>query len=114
MDTDAIPVTSRLAPEWVDFLILFGAILLVVLVAFSWAFVTHKRRNHIHKHRHHGRRKGIREQIQKSAVDIKELVRQHRGGHQRERRPINPTLAQTGGLPPIRETDEPPPPAPQS
>jgi FtsZ-interacting cell division protein ZipA len=114
MENDTISIANPLTPEWVDILILLGVIVLVVLVAFGWAFAASKRRNRIHKHRHHNRRKGIREQFQKSTGDIKELVRQHRSGRQRERRPVNPALAQTGGLPPIRETDElAPPPAPQ-
>jgi preprotein translocase subunit YajC len=38
----------------------------------------------------------------------KKRHRKKRRHHQRESRQLNPTLAQVGGLPPIREEDEPP------
>jgi FtsZ-interacting cell division protein ZipA len=108
MDTDSLPVSSPFSSELLDFLIIIGAILVVVLVAFFWALSIRKRKKRVRKYRHHHHRKGIREQFQKSAGDVKELVQQHRSGHRHEQHPINPTLAQTGGLPPVRRSDEPP------
>jgi FtsZ-interacting cell division protein ZipA len=113
MDNDTISLTKRVLPEWVDFLIVLGAILLVAMIVFFWAHSIRKRKNRIRKYRHHHHRKGIRERFQRSTGDIKELVQQNRSGRRREHRPINPTLAQTGGLPPLREADEQPPQAPQ-
>ena len=37
----------------------------------------------------------------------KKRKRKHK--HHRDKRPLNPTLAETGGLPPKRDPDEPPP-----
>jgi len=95
-----------------DSLIVLGAILLVVLALLAWALFFRKnaRRPGIRSHRHR-RRTGRREEFQKGAAGIKELIQQHQRRRQREHRPVNPTLAETGGLPPIREK-EPPPPSP--
>jgi len=97
-----------------DFLIVIGVILLVVLIVFFWAYAVRKRKNRIRKYHHHYHRKGIREQLQKNAGEIKELIRQRRHGRHREHRSLNPTLDQTGGLPPLREAEKPPPLPPPS
>ena len=110
MDNDIIPVADPLVSGWTDTLIVLGAIALVALIAFFWAFSRHKNGGRRRKHHYH--RKGHREQLQKNAGDIKELVGQHRSGSRRKHRAINPTLAETGGLPPIRETGKPAPSAP--
>ena len=111
-DIDTLLSTpSRMPAGLLDFLIVFGVILLVVLIVLFWAFAIRKRKNPTRK-RHHHHRKGIREQVQQNAGEIKELIRQRQHGQRREHRPLNPTLAQTGGLPPRRETDKPSPPPP--
>jgi len=110
MDNDTLLIASRLMPEWVAFLIVLGAIVLVVLIAFFWAFSRHKNGERQRKHHYH--RKSYREQFQKSAADVKELVRQHRSGRRRKHRTINLTLAETGGLPPLRKAGNPAPSAP--
>jgi len=61
-----------------DFLIIIGA---AVFVALVWLFLFRSRLMRRHKHHHH---------------------------HRRSQRKLNPTLAQTGGLPPIRKEDKPP------
>ena len=69
----ALPTIGRVTPEWVDFLIMAGAILLVAIGALVWTFFIRKpgRRRRKSRHRH-------------------------------EHRLLNPTLAQNGGLPPVR------------
>jgi len=100
--------------ELTDLLTVLGAVALVALVVLFWVLSTRKDRKHGRKHHHHQHRKGYREQFKTNAGGIKELIRQHGHRHRREHRPINPTLAQTGGLPPLREADSPPPtPPPQ-
>jgi hypothetical protein len=72
-------------------LIYFGALSLVALGVFAWAvFRTHHRR----RHSHHYRAKPASK-------------------HQRQSKylPRNPTLAETGGLPPLRTEKQPPSPA---
>ena len=108
-----IPILSpsKMPAGLMDFFILLGVILLVVLIVLFWAYAIRKRKNPMRKHHHH-HRKGVREQFKQNAGDIKELIRQRRHGHHHEQRPLNPTLAQTGGLPPLRETDKPSQPPP--
>jgi hypothetical protein len=72
-------------------LIYFGALFLVALAVFAWAvFRTQHRRRHSHQNR------------------LKPASK-----HQRlpEYRPRNPTLAETGGLPPVRTEKQPSSPA---
>jgi FtsZ-interacting cell division protein ZipA len=114
MDTDSLPVGGPLSLELLDIFAILGAILVMVLIVFFWALMVRKRKGRIRKSRHHQNRKVTREQFQKSAGEIKELIRQRRRGRHRERRSLNPTLAQTGGLPPRREAEKPPPLPPPS
>jgi uncharacterized iron-regulated membrane protein len=71
-------------PQWLNFLVMFLAILLAAAGALIWLVVFRKKgKRKRRKHRHH------------------------------EERQLNPTLAETGGLPPVREEkrpDEPTPP----
>ena len=105
-----MPLASRLISGWMDLFILLGAIALVVLIVFFWTLSRHKNGGRQRKHRRY--RKGDREQSPKSVGDIKEIVRQHRSGRRRKSRTINPTLAETGGLPPLRKAGKPAPSAP--
>ena len=72
-------------------LVYFGALFLVAVTVFAWAvFRTHHRQRNLHHHR------------------LKPASRQPRQPEQLSR---NPTLAETGGLPPIRTGKQPPSPA---
>jgi hypothetical protein len=78
---DDLPSLKSLPPEWVDLFVVLAAIFLLVLCIFFWALLIRKR-------------KGTRRRIRRR--------------HHREHRPANPTLAQGGGLPPVREETNPP------
>ena len=82
MNNDTLP-----APGLADFFIVTGAIMLAALIALIWLSFFRKKRTHLHRHRHrhHGKKR-----------------------RRREHRLLNPTLAQTGGLPPIRTEEKPP------
>ena len=69
-------------------LIYFGALSLVALAVFAWAVF---RTQHRRRHSHHNRLKPASK-------------------HQRQSKylPRNPTLAETGGLPPVRTEKQPP------
>jgi heme/copper-type cytochrome/quinol oxidase subunit 2 len=92
MDDGLPATTSSLSPGWLDIFVVLGAILLVVIGTFIWAVFFRKKTRSRSRHRrqradHHGRR------------------------------PVNPTLAQIGGLPPVRQEEKPSdqlPPTPQS
>jgi heme/copper-type cytochrome/quinol oxidase subunit 2 len=77
---DDTSLMKNLSPEWVDLFIVLAAIFLLVLGIFFWALFLRKR-------------KGARRRIRRR--------------HHHEHRTANPTLAQTGGLPPVREEANP-------
>jgi hypothetical protein len=66
-------------PEWLNLLAVGGAILLVALAALIWVGLSRTKPRRRRKPRHHHRRS--------------------------EQRAANPTLAQTGGLPPVKGGD---------
>ena len=77
-DSSVLPALGRITPEWVDFLIMLGAFLLIAGGALIWLFFFRKTGKRRRKRRHH-----------------------------REHSPSNPTLAQSGGLPPVRKEEKP-------
>jgi FtsZ-interacting cell division protein ZipA len=100
--------------EW---LIILGAVALVALLALVWAAFFRKPRRHRHSHhhhhhhhhRHHHSDEPSERPIAPNEADAsvpQERRRRRRRSHHRPR-PLNPTLAETGGLPPIRPEDPP-------
>jgi hypothetical protein len=71
--------------------IYFGALLLVALVVFAWALIFRRQRHRRHSHNHHPR----------------PASKHHR---QPEVPPHHRALAETGGLPPLRNEQQPPSP----
>jgi peptidoglycan/LPS O-acetylase OafA/YrhL len=76
---DELPVMHELTPEWADFFIMAGVLVLVAIGALIWTFFIRKP----------GRR------------------RRRKSRHHHEHSLPNPTLAQNGGLPPFRQKDKP-------
>jgi len=74
-------------------LIYFGALFLVALGFFVWAIIFHRQRYRQHSHHHHHPKPAAKH-------------RQPSGD-----RPRNRTLAEAGGLPPVRTEKQPPSPA---
>jgi hypothetical protein len=79
MDNE-LPIMHQMTPGWVDFFIMAGAIALVAIGGLIWALFLRKR----------GQR------------------RRRKSHHHHEHRLPNPTLAQDGGLPPVRQEGKPP------
>lgn len=71
-------------PQWVYFLAIFAVIGLSALAVFLWAVLFRK----------------------------KKRKRKHRSRHRHEERRLNPTLAESGGLPPARDEKNPDAPTP--
>jgi hypothetical protein len=71
--------TGQMTPEWMDFLIMPGAFLLILTGGLIWLFFLRKPGRRRHKHHQHHRY-----------------------------RPTHLTLAQKSGLPPIRQEEKPP------
>ena len=97
-------IQNPLKVPWVkEALILIGAILFVTSILLIWAMYF-RRRGRRRKHHHH------RSESQKAVSPPKEErpapVKHGRGKSRRskrERRPRKPTLAETRGLPPVRD-----------
>jgi FtsZ-interacting cell division protein ZipA len=110
--TDAVLATWRMSdPALRERLLIFGAIGLVTLLILAWAVFLRRRRRrrHEHHHSHHHSSKPA-EVVQASAEEdvappAEKRRRRRRSGHRH--RPRNPTLAETGGLPPIRQEGPP-------
>jgi hypothetical protein len=114
MNNKALPIGNQISAGWFDFFIVLGAIALVAFVTFLWAVFIRKPAKPRRKHRHH--HASYRERFRKNAAEIRQLVQPRQRKHS-EHHPLNPTLAQTGGLPPVREEeislDQTPPPTSQ-
>jgi uncharacterized membrane protein len=83
--------------------LIFGAIGLVTLLAVVWAVFLRKRRHRRHSHHHSHEHsstpaEALKEDGSASAPPTRRAWRRSR----RRRRSRNPTLAETGGLPPVR------------
>ncbi|HXI72167.1 MAG TPA: hypothetical protein VNN22_17565 [Verrucomicrobiae bacterium] len=72
-------------PVWVNFLAIFAALVLASIGGLVWAVVFRRKRRRKH-HKRHNHQKGR--------------------NHHEPRKP-NPTLAETGGLPPFRPSETP-------
>jgi hypothetical protein len=90
-------------------LIILGALGLVTLAILIWTLFIRKphRRHHSHHH-HHSHEWGKNPGAEKEAEGGEGSSKRRKWRRQRRpHRPRNPTLAETGGLPPVRS--EPPP-----
>jgi len=108
-----------------DTLIILGFIILLVLALFAWAFFIRRRPTEqlgakalVRPSRRSRRRSSRAHEEKRSEVvaedsDRKQRVRRRRRRRAHEDLPRNPTLGETGGLPPPRpdEADDAPPPA---
>jgi type VI protein secretion system component VasK len=94
-------------------LIIFGTIGLVTLLAALWAIFLRKRRRQRRSH-HHAHRPSSQPVKTSEAPNDEDAPsppekRRHRRRSGRRHRSRNPTLAETGGLPPIRPEGPPEP-----
>jgi type VI protein secretion system component VasK len=84
--------------------IIFGSIGLVTLLLLLWAVLVRKKRRRRHSHHHwHHTPKPADAPATAQNEDASAPPEKRRRRHSRHRhRPRNPSLAETGGLPPIR------------
>jgi hypothetical protein len=98
-------------PAFRERLVIFGAIGLVTLLLLVWAAFVRSRRRRRHSHHHHHHHHAQRPTEVPGASqneDVPAPSEKRRRRHSRHRhRPRNPTLAETGGLPPIRSENPP-------
>src|SRR5262245_45242253 len=86
-----------------EILIIIGVALAVSAALFIWAAFWRRRRSHRSSHHRHGNAQPGGEP---SPPTSKRHRRRHRKASHPDKRPRNPTLAETGGLPPPRPENE--------
>ncbi len=99
------PGGFRLPAFLQDVPVLIGIALALLVILLLWARFFRRR-----SRRHADLRVASHVLVETGMAESSEHKhRHHRRRHRREHRPRNPTLAETGGLPPPRQTDELPP-----
>ena len=111
---DIIMSWQRMEPGMKEALVISGSLVLVIFLILIWAiFVRKPSRRHHHRHRRYPRsRTPAPAQGQATgATDAAAAPSKRRGWRRRRRehRPRNPTLSETGGLPPFRSEGPPSP-----
>ena len=114
LDDDPIPGFSGMGEVMKERVLVLSAVLLVVAAVLVGVFLSRRRRRHNARRDEHRRRRhsSLTKNASRGMAVIKEFVKEKQRGQRRHHRPRNPTLAQTGGLPPIRKDAQPPPATP--
>ena len=101
---NAVDVQNPLKVPWVkESLILIGAISVVIAILFIWAVYFRKRgRRRKHHHHHSEPQRTVLPPREEHPAPVKHGRGRSRRSR-REHRPRNPTLAETRGLPPVRD-----------
>lgn len=105
---------QKMEPGMREALLVTGALLAVIFLILIWAIFLRKpsRRHHHHHHGHHRSPAPAPKTAADATSDETFSPKRRRWRRRRrEHRPRNPTLSETGGLPPLRSEG---PPAPQS
>ena len=110
-----LPDLSTSTSATKEHLVLIVAITLVTAGALAWAFLfRRKRRRSARREERRRRRRSFIGDTAKGVAELKQYIEERKerkhGHRRRHHRPRNPTLAETGGLPPIRSDSPPPPP----
>lgn len=113
---DLIAQWRRLEPATQESLLVVGALIVVTFLVLAWAVFFRKRdrSNRKHRHEHRSSRESAPRETSQGSQEPGSGEGRHRRKwrrRRREHRPRNPTLSETGGLPPIR-TNGPSSPAP--
>jgi FtsZ-interacting cell division protein ZipA len=103
VEEPTLPLTGPSSPWLRETMIVVGAVLLVAVGLLLWASVAYKRRRRrSSSHRQHHEKKLAGNASAENAETERSSHSHRRRKRRREHRPRNPTLAETGGLPPIR------------
>ena len=95
----------KLTPQTKERLLLMAALSGVALIALLWAIVSRRsRRRAARRQDQRDRRRSLVKRTAQGVSELKEYVRQRTRRRKRAHR-RNPTLAETGGLPPVRSGD---------
>lgn len=107
LPTDVLPGASHwLGLSLKELLLVLGAVSAVTLLLVLWAVYFRKGpRRHSHHHHHRAARGPSTSSVSADDADAEgaeEKPYRRKRRRRREHRPRNPTLAETGGLPPLR------------
>jgi hypothetical protein len=90
--------------------VIFSALIIIlVLAVFIWAAFLRKPSKHPVAHHHWKSKDGASDRKSTGSAPAQGARRRHK--RRRPRKPLNPTLAETRGLPPVRDKQSTPPPA---
>jgi LPXTG-motif cell wall-anchored protein len=92
---------------WAQTGIIFAAIGFVAVVTFALVYLFRKKI--LRRHRHHHHHRSTSAAVAPGQNPAAEENGRGKKRWRRSRRPLNPTLAQTRGLPPLRDENTPPP-----
>jgi type VI protein secretion system component VasK len=110
---DVLAQWKTWSPSALERLIVITAIILIAVSVLVWAVFVRKsrRRQRSHQHGHHHSRDPARDEAAADGDDVTTQSQKRRKWRRprREHRPRNPTLAETGGLPPMRTGGPPEP-----
>jgi FtsZ-interacting cell division protein ZipA len=99
---EGLPGDARMSTAMKERLIVLGAVMVVTLMVLGWAILfRRKRRRAARRADRHHRRQSFTKNSSQGMAETNKSVAEHR--RRRHHRPRNPTLAETGGLPPVRE-----------
>jgi hypothetical protein len=104
--TAQLLASLRIDPAIRDKLIIFGAIALVTLLLLLWAVFLRKRGRRHHSH-HHSHEHPSRPAEVPAVNNEEGAARPGKRRWRRRRHSRNPTLAETRGLPPVRQESPP-------
>ena len=105
-----LPPPVKMGPSVMrDTALVVGAIGAVILLIVLYINFFHKMKGErTRRHRHSGSGTGASADGEAASGEGGTRVRRRKRKRRREHRPRNPTLAETGGLPPMRPEDQPP------
>jgi len=103
------PVSKTAGLMFKDIVLIGAAVLGLSLLLILWAR-RYVRRSKRHRHGHHSESRSVQQEGSDTRYHRRHRHHHRRRRHSHEERASNPTLAETGGLPPIRPQSTPPPP----
>jgi FtsZ-interacting cell division protein ZipA len=102
----SLPRIKATGPALREWGILLGAILVIATIVILWIVFSGKSRRHAARR---DERRQRRRAFRRAAAEAEQRSEKSSGRRRRRHhRPRNPTLAETGGLPPIRGDDQQP------
>src|SRR5438874_5278115 len=108
---EVITSWKKIGPAVREGLLVGCALLVAIVLPFLWAvFLRKRRRRRHHYHYPQNHSPAPAEEIMPNGTDDVSTKRRKWRRRRRDHRPRNPTLAETGGLPPVRPEGTPPPP----